>query len=186
MKPVSVFAMILAFALGAVALPSRLGGAGTEAPAAAPSSSTAAQPNCRAPVQAAMPAPALVVTVSADREAVPVGAPVTFTLTVSNPTDAPVTLPMGEPLADFRVTAASGAEVWRWSHGKFFRAILFFCTFGPGETVTFSEQWDQRNIQGQQVPAGTYLVTGELGTVQPRLTSPAQPFTIGEPPPGER
>ena len=156
---------------------------GTSASAQTPPPGAPAQPACTftfpGPPPAPTPSPVLTATVSTDRPAYAVGETVTFTLTVTNPTDAPVTLEFGGwPGYDFAVTdAATGAEVWRWPVPRT-RAIVS-CTFAPGETITFPEQWSQRTYPaGEPVPAGEYRVTGMLLTIPERLTAGPVSFTI--------
>ena len=172
MKHRTLIAAIVAVALGTITLAFVPGPAAVDAQTSAP---------CRPAGGPETPNPQLSVTATVDQPAYPPGAAVTFTLTVTNPTNEPVTVGVGEPFADFAVRSAAGdAEVWRWSYGKFFLAILRLCGLGPGESVSVSEVWDQRDNQGQQVPAGEYVLIAELDTPQPRPTAAPVPFSIGE------
>jgi hypothetical protein len=60
---------------------------------------------------------------------------------------------------DIVVTAEAGEEVWRWSKDKAFGEVLGEENLQENEFITFNETWDQRDNQGQQVPAGNYSVT---------------------------
>ena len=51
-----------------------------------------------------------------------------------------------------------GDEVWRWSADRVFAQVLGEETFGPGETVTYTEVWNQDSSHGQQVVPGRYHV----------------------------
>ena len=127
---------------------------------------------------------ALVVAVTTDRPAYGVGEPVSFVVSVTNQTDTPATREFGGvPIFSLRVAFASNqAETWRRPSG--ISRVVTYCTFRPGETVTFGEQWNQRDLAGQQVPAGVYAVSAELATATPlRLTSASVQFTIGDAPP---
>ena len=118
-------------------------------------------------------------TVTTDRQSYSVGETVRFTLTVTNTGSSPVTviLPSGQRY-DFVVRSSGGAEVWRWSYGRAFTLIYGEQTLDPGQTLTYSETWDQRNNNGQQVPAGQYRVTG-IFTSQPPVESEPVSFRIG-------
>lgn len=54
--------------------------------------------------------------------------------------------------------------VWRWSQGRFFTQVLGNTVIQPNEEVTYRIQWDQRNADGQRVPAGTYQVRAYVPT----------------------
>jgi protein involved in polysaccharide export with SLBB domain len=54
------------------------------------------------------------------------------------------------------------SEVWRWSRGHAFIQVFTHLSLQPGESKTFSATWDQRDVQGNQVPAGSYVVSGQL------------------------
>ena len=178
MKPRRLIGTVLAIGLGAATLAVVLGPTGVGA-----QPSPSGQLNCTVPGQRETPNPPLVLTVTTDQPAYPVGTPVTFTLAVTNPSPAPVTVGVGAMVRDFAVRDAGGAEIWRWTHGKVFTRILLLCTLAPGETAVLAEQWDQRDNEGRQVPPGGYSVVAELATPGQRpAASPAQ-FTITQTPP---
>jgi len=105
---------------------------------------------------------ALRLVLRADRSVYALGAPVTLTLAVTNPGPAPVTLTApSSQLYDFAVLR-DGAEVWRWSAGRMFLAVLTDLTIRPGETRAFTEVWDQRDRDGRPVGPGDYVVVGRL------------------------
>jgi hypothetical protein len=125
--------------------------------------------------------PALTVAVASDRAAYAVGAPITFTLTVTNPTDEPAMLlfPSGQ-MYDFAVSPLGGRSVaWRWGLGRVFTQAFVEQTLAPHATLTFSVEWDQRDAAGQPVGTGVYTVAGVLTTSPPRVTA-VVPFVIGE------
>lgn len=167
MKLRRLISTVVAMSLGILLLPLAFGetAAGAQAPSA--------QPSCPAGGQREIPNPSLALQVTTDRQAYLSGAPMTFTLTVTNPSDDRVTVGLGAMLTDFVVRSADRTEIWRWTHGKIFPRILVLCTFAPGETVTFTQQWDQRDNPGRQVPTGADTVAGALVTAgQPHPTSP--------------
>jgi hypothetical protein len=53
-------------------------------------------------------------------------------------------------------------EVWRWSRGHAYFQVFTHLSLSPGESKTFSATWDQRDEAGKQVPAGSYVVSGQL------------------------
>lgn len=121
------------------------------------------------------------VTLSADRTAYPVGAPVTLTLTARNRGDVPLTLtfPSGQ-LFDVAIGPPdSPAVVWRWSQGQFFTQALTTRRLAPGEALILTATWDQRNPAGLQVPTGVYAAVGVLLS-EGRPTAGPVRFVIGE------
>ncbi|RJT06874.1 BsuPI-related putative proteinase inhibitor [Halococcus sp. IIIV-5B] len=66
---------------------------------------------------------------------------VSFTFTVENDGDEPVTLSFRSArTADFIVLDGEG-ERWRWSEGKMFAQALRSDELAPGETVTYDGEW---------------------------------------------
>jgi hypothetical protein len=61
---------------------------------------------------------------------------------------------------DFTVSDEQGEELWRWSHDRAFAQVIGEKTFEPGETVTYTEVWDQTTSGGGQLPPGRYEVLG--------------------------
>jgi hypothetical protein len=63
---------------------------------------------------------------------------------------------------DFVIKDNSGAEVWRWSNGKVFAAVISSYDIASGETKTFSYQWDQ-TISGNNalIPIGNYILEAD-------------------------
>lgn len=143
---------VLSFA----ALPERPGAAGDGRPNA-----ERPAPNTEPPA----PASGLQLRLTSDHPSYPVGAPVVLTLTVTNPARSPVTLEFSSGQKyDFEVRRA-GQVVWRWAADRMFTQALTSLTLGPGERLSFSERWNQKDNQGQQVPAGTYEAVATLTTM---------------------
>jgi hypothetical protein len=124
---------------------------------------------------------ALEVTLTTDRTAYPVGAPVALTFTARNRGDAPLilTFPSGQMIDLAIGPPDSPAVVWRWSQGQFFTQALIPRTLAPGEALTFTAAWDQRNQAGLQVPTGVYAVTAVLMAAGRPSAGPVR-FVIGE------
>ncbi len=125
----------------------------------------------------------LIVTVQTDRSAYTPGAPVTFTLLVTNPASASVTLTFpNTQFYDFIVTGADGREVWHWSEARTFRPALSTRTLAAGAAILFSESWNQHRKLGRDVPPGSYWVTAWLAGDDPHVAAPLA-FTVAQPAP---
>jgi hypothetical protein len=93
------------------------------------------------------------------------GEKVTLTLTATNRHDAPVTLQTGGQKFDFlalpggAITAPTRASsvIWNWAHDKVFIAIVEGVTFQPGESRTYSVEWDGRNNNGDLLEGEFWL-----------------------------
>lgn len=92
------------------------------------------------------------------------GGTANFELMVRNTSDQLVTLPFSSTKQfDFEVYR-SGKLVARWSNGRVFPQNFSSATIGPGQSLNFTGRWDLRNLLGQPVPPGDYLVRGQLTT----------------------
>ncbi len=125
--------------------------------------------------------PALDVTLTTDRTAYAVGVPVTLTFTARNRGDAPLSLTFSSgQLYDVVIgPPQSPAVVWRWSQGQFFTQALTTRTLAPGEALTLTATWDQRNQAGLQVPTGVYAASAVLLAGGHPTAGPVR-FVIGE------
>jgi hypothetical protein len=131
---------------------------------------TAAQP---------MPPP-LELRLTTDRAAYTVGANVTLTLTVTNPTSDEVRLSFSSgQIYDFAVSSPGGSPVWRWGQGRAFLTAITSRSIPAGGSLTFTERWDQRNAGGLRVPTGVYVANAVL-TTGGRPSAPPVLFVIGE------
>ena len=54
---------------------------------------------------------------------------------------------------------ANGIQVWNSSDGKAFSQATAKEVIATGETVVYTETWEQEDAQGEQVPLGTYRVS---------------------------
>ena len=95
-----------------------------------------------------------------------IGETTTLTLTATNTGEIPYVLTFTTSQRhDFVVRAVSGREVWRWSHHREFLQVVSREQIGPGETWTFTQTWDLRDNEGEFLPAGDYMLTGELASL---------------------
>jgi hypothetical protein len=62
---------------------------------------------------------------------------------------------------DLAVIDSQGQEVWRWSRNLAFAQVTEEVPLGANEVRSFSETWDQRDNDGQQVPPGNYRIVVE-------------------------
>ncbi len=95
-----------------------------------------------------------------------VGEAVAVTLRVTNVAAGPVAVTFGGQQFDVLVRQRGGL-IWQWSHDKAFAQVIRTRTLAPGEAMTYSASWDQRDLQGRQVDPGPYDLHGVfLGSQQ--------------------
>ena len=87
-----------------------------------------------------------------------------MTLTLTNTSDTTITLFYRDGQRfEFEVSASGGRPtIWRWSADRAFIQALGKEILGPGETLTYSETWAQRDNDGQSLPAGRYEARGTV------------------------
>jgi hypothetical protein len=69
------------------------------------------------------------------------------------------------PAYDFVVTTSKGMEIWRWSYNKTIEDLPKEIWAGSlGIAFEANVEWDQRDLDGNPVPVGTYWVQGMLYT----------------------
>lgn len=115
-------------------------------------------------------------------EQVTLGTPVRLVLELKNLTDETLTLnfPSGKHY-DFEVFDSKKQLVWKWSQGRMFIQTFTTITLGPKEQIKFTPDWDQKDNEGRQIPAGIYQVTGLIPTVGPEIVeSQSSSLTIKE------
>jgi hypothetical protein len=108
---------------------------------------------------------------SVGRTAYQYGEPVAVSLRVANVTSAPVTITTTGFTHDV-VVRQRGALVWQWSHDKASVQVVRTQQLPPGGALTFSARWDQRDLQGRQVEAGSYDITGVFLGQHRQMTGP--------------
>lgn len=102
-------------------------------------------------------------------------------LTVRNPSDQPVRIPLATMQKyDFEVFR-DGRLVWRWSRNRAFAPAATAVLLPPRGSATYRTAWDLRNTAGVFVPPGQYQVRAYLATrgTQPRIGASAT-LTITE------
>jgi hypothetical protein len=87
------------------------------------------------------------------------GETVTVSLRVMNGGPAPVSLSASSGQQYDMIVRQRGGVIWQWSHDKAFVQVVRTITMAPGETLSFSGSWDQRDLQGRQVEPGAYDVS---------------------------
>lgn len=103
-----------------------------------------------------------------------VGETITFRLTVSNLSDAPVTYSAPRPRSDVAVERDS-APVWSFHFGKAFPAVVDIEVLEANETVTFEMEWDGTDNQGAQVSPGPYDAVPSLNWLIGDTAIPIRP-----------
>lgn len=102
------------------------------------------------------------VELSTDKREYALGEPIAVTLTVSNIGGAPADLTFRSGQKYEFTASRGGREVWRWSAGRVFTLAITRMSVRPGEEISFREQWDQRDNDGDRVPPGRYRISGWL------------------------
>lgn len=96
------------------------------------------------------------------------GRPMPLELVVRNTSDRPVWLKMGDSAFAFNfiVSGADGAVVWDRARGLegAVPLILIERPVPPGDSVRFSDTWNQLSNTGRRIAPGTYSVRGTLNT----------------------
>ena len=93
--------------------------------------------------------------------------PVTFVLALDNPGSADATFTFRSGQVYDIVVLSGDVEVWRWSNGMMFGAMLTDRTYVPGVTLLGRERWDWRDANGAPVPPGRYRAVASLVTNPP-------------------
>jgi hypothetical protein len=108
------------------------------------------------------------------------GAPIEFTLVVSNPLDHGLTLYLrGREIAfDLIVRSPDGTERWRRLGRQSIPAIVKVEELAPRASLRLKASWDQRDSQRNAVAPGRYQVIGELLTDREPIRSAATVFII--------
>lgn len=78
---------------------------------------------------------------------------VTFTFTVTNPTDEPVELEFRDGLAADVHVHDDGQSVWRLSEGRMATQALWSERLAPGEAATYEAHWDDPSAGRYQAVA---------------------------------
>jgi len=60
---------------------------------------------------------------------------------------------------EITITDESGEEVYRYSDGKFFTLALIYKTINPGESLSWQDEWDMTNKEGERLHSGKYTAT---------------------------
>lgn len=110
-----------------------------------------------APPQAERTVGDLRLEMTSDRSAYAAGDPVLVTLRVTNTAAIPAEVTTGGQQYDV-VVRQRGALIWQWSHDKAFVQVIREMTLAPGQVLTYKASWDQRDLQGRRVEAGTYEI----------------------------
>ncbi|MBI3997883.1 MAG: hypothetical protein HY355_02540 [Armatimonadetes bacterium] len=119
-----------------------------------------------APPSAERTAGELRLHLSVNKETYHVGEAVRIRLRVTNLASGPLAVTMRSGQQYDVIVRQRGALIWQWSHDKAFVQVIRESTLAPGETLTFTGAWDQRDLQGRQVEPGAYEIWGVFLGVQ--------------------
>jgi hypothetical protein len=119
----------------------------------------------------------------------PRGAAVPLRLVVHNSSDSPVWLETGDSAYafDFVVSDSSGAQVWSRLQSRRndpVPMIIRSRPIAPGDSVVFTDSWNQRTDGGDPAMPGRYSIRGTLDThedlkIESDMRTPAQSMQIG-------
>ncbi len=88
------------------------------------------------------------------------GEDIEMTLTLINCADNEVRLSFPTTQRyEVSIEDEAGIEVWNSSDDKAFSQVTGEETIATGETIVYTETWEQEDSQGEQVPPGTYRVS---------------------------
>lgn len=98
--------------------------------------------------------------------------PISMELIVKNPSkiDAQLTFSSAQKY-DFIVKKGQ-EEIWRWGSGKVFAMMMDQIVLPPGESLQYTETWDQKDNEGETVLPGKYELAGVLKTYPEIVTQP--------------
>jgi hypothetical protein len=98
----------------------------------------------------------LIVIVKTDKHNYQIGEPVEISIYVQNHEDDDITIVFPTTkVADYSV------DHYLWSAGKFFlQIIIYFTISSGGQKLLFHDHWKQISNDGNQVPSGTYGISG--------------------------
>jgi hypothetical protein len=112
------------------------------------------------PTQPQNPA-GLQVKLLTDKTAYAAGDPVTIQLVITNVGSTPLTFNSNNSQRFDFVVRAGDREIWRWSKGRMFAMMLTSWKLAPGNAITYSAVWDQKDSAGKPAPPGHYTFTGQ-------------------------
>lgn len=102
----------------------------------------------------------ILTVLTTDKNSYSPGEPVRITLSKQNISARPIVLsyPTSQRY-DFSVRGINNT-VWQWSADKTFAAVVGQIYLEPGQGLSYTETWGQKNNQGQSAPPGFYRITG--------------------------
>lgn len=128
------------------------------------------------------------------------GTPIRIELVLVNYGKRPVVASLGRSLSDTQpnfflwIRKRDGVTVWSRAPVKSqsmpsrdsarsqprigYASVTFEFRLAPGASYRLKEQWQQRDLDGNPVAVGRYLITGSLRVGQRVLQPPARPFRI--------
>ncbi len=112
------------------------------------------------------------------------GDTVPMTFSIKNIGDTSVWVVYDCPDADVQVNQGY-TIIWQWSFGQVFACSGAGSLLAPGDSMTYSRSWDEKDNEGNQVPSGSYTITAWFDAqsvdgvkVTPQTDLSTQPITI--------
>ena len=90
------------------------------------------------------------------------GEAVHLTLTLTNTSNADITLSFRSSHQTDFVIQRDEHEIWRWSEGRMFAQALTVMKIKPKGRRKIDVIWDQKDLQGREVPVNSYEAVGLL------------------------
>lgn len=109
--------------------------------------------------------------IKTDRNAYLKGDQVKIIMTVKNISMNSVTLEFTTSRHYDFMILKDDQDVWMWSRDKYFAQAFTTIVIKPGESLTYTVEWNQRDNMGNDVTPGRYRIMGTLPAIGRELSA---------------